>query len=257
MSELTCIDKLTGIESSCRLPRAAPAKAIAVAAIALGLGVACALTGGPAMADTQVHGKPQAVGLTAQNATVEEILVALSNEFDVQFRSSADLDKRLTGSYEGTLQQVVSHILRGYDFVVKSGDSGVEITLLGSGKTMRLVGGAPVPKTVERRANLAVPAPTDDSAPPPMPVATPGAPTATMKIAEGPAPAPGPVPAASGAAPIPGSGSGAFPSPQAPGDAPAPVPLIPGASGVLPSPSAAPPVPIPPSPSPPVPPRAR
>ena len=36
-----------------------------------------------------------ALSVEAQNASVEEILVALSNAFDVEFRSSADLESGL------------------------------------------------------------------------------------------------------------------------------------------------------------------
>jgi hypothetical protein len=102
------------------------------AAIALGIALAIAPTW--ARAEIQVRGTPQAVVVEVQNATVEEILVALTDTFNVQLRSAADLDKRLTGTYEGTLQQAVSHILKGYDFVVKSDQSALEITLLGAGK---------------------------------------------------------------------------------------------------------------------------
>ena len=59
-------------------------------------------------AEAQVRGNPNAVSVEAKDATVEEILLALADAFDVHFRSSANLEKRLTGTYEGTLQQVLT-----------------------------------------------------------------------------------------------------------------------------------------------------
>jgi hypothetical protein len=46
----------------------------------------------------------------------KETLVTLSNAFNVHYRSSTDLRKRLTGTYEGSLQKVVAQVLNGYDF---------------------------------------------------------------------------------------------------------------------------------------------
>jgi hypothetical protein len=88
-----------------------------------------------AVAETQVRGKPDAVSVEAQNSSIEEILIALSNSFNLRFRSSANAEKRFTGTYQGSLQQVMTQILRGYDFFIKSDENGLEITLLGLGKT--------------------------------------------------------------------------------------------------------------------------
>ena len=209
------------------------------AAIVLGVGLAVAPTLG--FAETQVRGNPNAVSVEAKDASVEEILVALTNAFDVHFRSSANLEKKLTGTYEGTLQQVVTHVLRGYNFVVKSGEKGVEITLLGSGKTIAVGGASSASKVVERLVDAMVPTPpAADAAVRPMPVASTG-PMPTIKLADGPAPAPSPAPSASGSAPspVPGPGTVAAPSPAppAPGSAPAAAPQL-AFSDVPPSPIA-------------------
>jgi hypothetical protein len=105
-----------------------------------------------AVAGTQVSGNPAAVRVEAQDASVEEILTALTRKFDVQFRSSADLDKRLTGTYEGTLLGVVTRVLSGYNSVVKSGEKGLEVVLLGSAKTFAVIGPPPTSKPVENSA---------------------------------------------------------------------------------------------------------
>jgi len=102
---------------------------------AIALGVALTVAPSLALAETQVRGKPDAVSVEAQNSSIEEILVALSNSYNVRFRSLANVEKRVTGTYQGSLQQVMTQILRGYDFFIKSGENGLEITLLGFGKT--------------------------------------------------------------------------------------------------------------------------
>jgi hypothetical protein len=62
----------------------------------------------------------------------KETLVTLSNAFNVHYRSSTDLRKRLTGTYQGSLQKVVTQVLNGYDFFVGTGERRIEITLLRS-----------------------------------------------------------------------------------------------------------------------------
>jgi hypothetical protein len=196
-----------------RISRLGPAFFCATAAVALGVALAMAPT--LALAEAHVRGKPDAVSVEAKNASVEEILVALSNAFDVRFRSSANLEKRLTGTYEGSLQQVVARVLSGYDFFVRSGETGIEITLLGSGKAVAVIGAS----SAEQRA--ADPALKGSEQPSNTPI--------PMKHVE----ALRPMPSTSGSAPspVPGPGMGAAPSP-APGSM-HPVPER-GPSAVLP-----------------------
>jgi hypothetical protein len=159
--------------------------------VALTVGVALAVVPTWARAETQVRGTPQAVVVEVQNAPIEEVLVALTDAFKVQFKSSANLDKRLTGTYEGTLQQAVSRILKGYDFVVKSGQAGIEITLLGSGKPVAVVGARPATRPAEAAAAPQPPTASAESADRPVPILT----------SRGPTPPIGDVPAAQRAAP--------------------------------------------------------
>ncbi len=228
------------------------AAAASPAAIALGVALAIAPTW--ARAETQVHGTPQAVVVEAQNATIEEILVALTDTFKVQFKSAANLDKRLTGTYQGTLQQAVSHILKGYDFVVKSGQAGLEITLLGAGKPVAVVGARPATKVAEAAPAAAL-QPT---------------PTATRAVRTIPSRCRPPAdrrprsrlrrdrprfrrrrPGHDGASPVPQVGSGPAPSPMPPqpGAAPTPVPPLPTASSAAPPPTAIPSTVAPPAPT--------
>jgi hypothetical protein len=244
-------------------PRKTAGLSAAASPAAIALGIALAIAPTWARAETQVRGTPQAVVIETQNATIEEILVALTDKFKVQFRSAANLDKRLTGTYEGTLQQAVSHILKGYDFVVKSGQSGLEITLLGAGKPVAVIGTRPATKSAEA-APAAAPTPivTADNADRSMPVPVAGGPTPQIRVAQGPAPMPTPPAAGAPPGPVPQLGTGPVPTPTPPqpGAAPTPMPPLPaGSSAVVPAPTAtpavSPPAPAGTPPTPPAPPR--
>jgi hypothetical protein len=196
---------------------------------ALALGIALAIAPTWSHADTQVRGTPKAVVVEAQNASVREILIALSDAFEVQFKSSSNLDKRLTGTYEGTLQQAVSRILKGYDFVVKSGAAGLEITLLGAGEPVA-VAKARLPQVAAATASANVPQPatTAGSADRAMPVPKTGSgPVPPVNLVQGPSPIPTPPgPDATGPRPMPQVGPGS-------GSGPALVPT-PAGSGAMP-----------------------
>jgi hypothetical protein len=103
------------------------------AAIMLGVALTAAPTA--ALADAQVRGSPEAVTIEARNTSVEEILKALSGTFDVHYRSSANLQMRVTGNYEGSLQRVMKRILDGYSYFVKSGDGRIDLTVLDAPRT--------------------------------------------------------------------------------------------------------------------------
>jgi hypothetical protein len=55
----------------------------------------------------------------------------LSASFQVHYRSSIKLEKRLTGSFAGSLQRVVTRVLEGYTFIAETNKDRVEITVLG------------------------------------------------------------------------------------------------------------------------------
>jgi hypothetical protein len=183
--------------------------------VAIAFGVALAIAPTLALAETQVRGTPSALSVEAQNASVEEILVALSNAFDVEFRSSADLEKRITGTYRGSLQQVVMHILGGYDFFVKSGENGLEITLLGLGRAIAVVGASSASKVAEKREDAAAElSPAANVAERAMPVVASAGRSPTIRHPKGPPPVPA-APLATSIAPGPALAVAPSPAPRA------------------------------------------
>jgi hypothetical protein len=79
-----------------------------------------------ARAEVQVTGGPDAMTVEAKGASVEELLIALSEAYGLQQRSSANLSRSVSGTFAGSLQQVVSSVLslQGYNFGIETSANG-------------------------------------------------------------------------------------------------------------------------------------
>jgi hypothetical protein len=156
----------------------------------------------PVHAEIQVSGGADAITIEARDTSVEDILAALSRAFDMDYRSSIDLDKRLYGTYVGPLSRVVTRVLQGYNFVLTNNNGSIFVTVLAANPVLS---GSPAPAREPRQTGAPAPVPVQSGAPAPVPVQS-GAP-APVPVQSG-APALVPVPVQSGApAPVPG-GSG-------------------------------------------------
>jgi hypothetical protein len=162
---------------------------------AMMLGVALATAPTSALAEAQVRGSAQALTVEAKNAPVREVLAALSGAFDVHYRSTANLEARLTGNYEGSLRRVMKRILDGYSYIVKIGDDGTDLIVLDAPRTAPATGASPSFRLVALEADTTPVQPSLALAAiePPVIVASPG-PASTglassSKIVEQPAPA--------------------------------------------------------------------
>jgi hypothetical protein len=89
---------------------------------------------GSIRAEVRVTGAPGIVQVEARDASVEEVLAALSADVGLQYRSTASLDRRVTGTYQGSLQRVVRRLLEGYDYVLKTQAESIEVVVIGSAK---------------------------------------------------------------------------------------------------------------------------
>jgi hypothetical protein len=148
------------------------------------------------LAQARVRGSPEAVSVEAKNTSVEDILAALSNAFGVHYRSSAKLQKRLTATYEGSLHKVTKRILEGYDFILKTGDGGMEVIVLGSSDAAPAIEASSLFQVVGRLADdapaqlspaIVVAEPPAPPAPPANPSAAATEPSPEIAVAEAPA----------------------------------------------------------------------
>src|SRR5215468_281494 len=115
-----------------------------------------ALPAGSAAAEVNVTGDSKAVQIEAHDASIEDVMAALGASFGLQYRGTATLDRRITGSYRGTLQHVIRRVLDGYDFIVKTNVDDVEVTVVSGGKAGEA-----------KAASAMAPIPTTGIAPPP------------------------------------------------------------------------------------------
>ena len=106
---------------------------------ALGLACLAALSATQADAEVRVDGGRDEMQVRVENDTVGRVLEALGQNVSLHYRSAAPLNKIIGGSFSGSLAQVLSRVLVGYDFVVRYNMQGVELLVVGES------GAAPIP----------------------------------------------------------------------------------------------------------------
>ena len=87
------------------------------------------------MAHAEVHIEVQTdyVSVEVRDASVREALDALSTKFGLLVHNSAILDQPVSGTYQGSLQQVIARFLVGCDYVAKYSAGNIEIRILSPG----------------------------------------------------------------------------------------------------------------------------
>ena len=96
----------------------------------------------PVSAQIRVQGTAENIRLEARDASVGEVLAVLQGHFDLHYRG-ADLRRHVTGTFKGSLRDILKHVLDGYDYVVGPIGSNMEVIVLGTGTPGQAV--APVP----------------------------------------------------------------------------------------------------------------
>jgi len=94
---------------------------------ALGLACLSAFLATQADAEVLVDGDRDEMRVRVQNDNVGHVLEALSQNVSLHYRSARPLNKVIGGRFSGSLEQVLSRVLAGYDFVVRYNLQGVEI----------------------------------------------------------------------------------------------------------------------------------
>jgi hypothetical protein len=104
------------------------------------LAAALAMAPAPVWAGAKVSGSAEAVTVEARDSSIQEILALLSRDFHMEYRAPSDLNGRITGTYKGSLPQVVRRLLDGRNFVVESNPDGLAVTVFGGATTTGTVG---------------------------------------------------------------------------------------------------------------------
>ncbi|HLN37812.1 MAG TPA: hypothetical protein VK337_08530 [Xanthobacteraceae bacterium] len=105
-------------------------------AVLLVWGLSC----GRSAADVHVSGTQNRFVLQTQDATIREILAALSSAFDLDVKLKGDSARKFTGAYSGSLRQVLSRLLTGEDYILRSASDGMSIILLGASTADSVIG---------------------------------------------------------------------------------------------------------------------
>jgi hypothetical protein len=89
------------------------------------------LTASTVHADVRVSGDVRAVQVDATRSTVAEVFSALESAFGLRVNTSMALDRPVSGTYTGSLPQVLSRMLQGYSYFIRRQAAQIEVTVIG------------------------------------------------------------------------------------------------------------------------------
>jgi hypothetical protein len=78
-----------------------------------------------------LQGSRKAVHLEIREAPVAAVLSALSTAYKISYHSSIALTEIRDGVYAGSLEQVISHLLNDYDYVIKPEKTALDVFVFG------------------------------------------------------------------------------------------------------------------------------
>ena len=87
-----------------------------------------------ALAQTTIEGAEDAMTVQARDSSVQEILTALGTRFGLRTRNITALDRRIDGTYEGSLHKVVTRLLDGSSYVMSTGGGHIEVIVVSASK---------------------------------------------------------------------------------------------------------------------------
>ena len=132
------------------------AASMTLAALLFGLCLGCM----PARAAVSVQVDAASVQVVADQATVSEVLSALSSELGIRYDTMANLDSVIGGTYSGSLDTVLGRILRGYNYVIKTRNATIHVIVIGKAGNSPVGSGAspvepaPAPSATPPNINL-------------------------------------------------------------------------------------------------------
>jgi hypothetical protein len=86
----------------------------------------------PARSEVSVRGTVEEVRIEAQQAPLPEVLSALGATLGVRYSSWIELDEVMVAeTYSGTLEDVLRRMLKGLNYVIRTHDEAVEISIVG------------------------------------------------------------------------------------------------------------------------------
>ncbi len=144
-------------------PTRAAAHVRRLATIIALLAIVTAISSIAARAEVLVEGDAAALRVYARESQVAEVLSALGR-MQVRVRTSIALDKVVSGTYSGSLRQVLARVLEGYNYVIKPVDTAAEVVVIGV-RGERAIAAKPPPPPPRRSLAAEWRSPIDPNAP--------------------------------------------------------------------------------------------
>jgi hypothetical protein len=82
-------------------------------------------------AEVRLSGTSDRIVMQTNGATILEILAALRSAFDLEVKLKGATARTFTGEYSGPVRQVLSRLLTGEDYILRSDSEGMSIVLIG------------------------------------------------------------------------------------------------------------------------------
>src|SRR5438105_1744348 len=98
------------------------------------------LTVSVAHAGVSEQGTPEFVRIEAENASIEDVLHALSDAYGLTYRSNIPLGKQVTGTYDGPLSKVLTRVLSGSNFVLTQNGKTLQLVITSTAGSQATVG---------------------------------------------------------------------------------------------------------------------
>ena len=104
-----------------------------------------------ACAEVRIEGNLGALRVSTSGDALSDVLSAFGAQLPVKYRTSVPLGVEINGVYSGSLAQVVSRLLDGYNYVIKTDRERTEILVLGKSGEAVVPPKAPLAKGVLSR----------------------------------------------------------------------------------------------------------
>jgi hypothetical protein len=89
------------------------------------------VTTGTVHAEVRVNGDASAVQVDATRSNVAEVLSALETACGLRVNTATALDRPVSGTFTGSLAQVLSRMLQGYNYFIRHQATEIEVTIIG------------------------------------------------------------------------------------------------------------------------------
>jgi hypothetical protein len=92
-----------------------------------------------ARAEVHVTSELHALSLEARDTSLQEVLAALAASYDLQYRTSVDLNRPISGTYRGSLRDITKRLLGDLNYFMRGSDNNVEVIIVGTSSAARPV----------------------------------------------------------------------------------------------------------------------